>query len=105
MGGLGLQGGDVIAATKERRAKNDVVSGLGAWRPRGQQRIKLDERNHVEGPLLDQLADLCWEVIDLTDKNQTPAGTYRESFTEVVMPPVLREQLKVINPWLDRRSG
>ena len=32
---------------------------------------------------------------------QTPADTHRESFTEVVMTPVLRERLKVINPWLE----
>ena len=32
---------------------------------------------------------------------QTPAETHRESFTEVVMTPVLRERLKVINPWLE----
>jgi type I restriction enzyme, R subunit len=54
--------------------------------------IRLDERNHVEKPLLDQLARLHWEIIDLDSK--------QESFTEVVMLPVLREQLKVINPWL-----
>ena len=65
------------------------------------QHIKLDERNHVEKPLLDQLAGLGWEVIDLTDLMQTPADTHRESFTEVVMLPVLRERLKVINPWLE----
>ena len=41
-----------------------------------------------------------WEVIDLTDMKQTPADTHRESFTEVVMTPVLRERLKVIN-WLE----
>ena len=63
--------------------------------------VKLDERNHVEKPLLDQLAGLGWEVIDLTDMKQTPADTHRESFTEVVMTPVLRERLKVINPWLE----
>ena len=63
--------------------------------------IKLDERNHVEIPLLDQLVGLEWEVIDLTDMKQTPADTHRESFTEVVMTPVLREQLNVINPWLE----
>ena len=63
--------------------------------------VKLDERNHVEKPLLDQLAGLGWEVIDLTDMKQTPADTHRESFAEVVMPPVLRERLKVINPWLE----
>jgi type I restriction enzyme R subunit len=62
---------------------------------------KLDERNHVEKPLLDQLSGLGWEIIDLTDEKQTPAHTFRNNFTEVVMPKVLREQLKVINPWLE----
>ena len=36
------------------------------------QRIKIDERNHVEKPLLDQLAGLDWEIIDL-DNKQHPA--------------------------------
>ena len=63
--------------------------------------LRLDERNHVEKPLLDQLAGLGWEIIDLTGMKQTPADTHRESFTEVVMTPVLRERLKVINPWLE----
>ncbi len=64
-------------------------------------RIKLDERNHVEKPFLDQLKGLGWEIIDLTDEKQKPSDTGRESFTEVVMPTVLRKQLKVINPWLE----
>jgi len=63
--------------------------------------LKLDERNHVEKPLLDQLSGLGWEIIDLTDEKQTPAHTFRDNFTEVVMPKVLREQVKVINPWLE----
>ena len=63
------------------------------------KQIRLDERNHVEKPLLDQLAGLGWEVIDLTDMRQTPANTHRESFADVVIPPVLRERHKVIN-WL-----
>lgn len=46
--------------------------------------IKLDERNHVEKPLLEQLAGLDWEVIDLTDEKQDPKDTFRDSFTEVV---------------------
>src|ERR1019366_1249624 len=62
--------------------------------------IRLDERNHVEKPLLDQLAGLQWQVLDL-DSKQQPGDTFRESFTEVVMLPVLRQQLKVINPWLE----
>ena len=56
------------------------------------QHIKLDERNHVEKPQRDPLAGLGWAVIDRTGRKQTPADTHRESFTEVVMPPVLREQ-------------
>lgn len=62
--------------------------------------IKLDERNHVEKPLLDQLAGLGWEIIDL-DSTQNPSDSHRSNFTEVVMLPVLRKQLKVINPWLE----
>jgi type I restriction enzyme R subunit len=64
------------------------------------QNIKIDERNHVEKPLLDQLEGLGWEIIDL-DSKQHPEDSYRQSFTEVVMLLVLRERLKVINPWLD----
>ncbi|NCC23553.1 MAG: restriction endonuclease subunit R, partial [Alphaproteobacteria bacterium] len=62
--------------------------------------IKLDERNHVEKPFLDQLAGLGWEVLDL-DSTQHPADSFRESFTEVVMPSVLREQIGRINPWME----
>jgi type I restriction enzyme R subunit len=63
------------------------------------QYIRIDERNHVEKPLLDQLDRLGWEIIDL-DSKQHPADSNRESFTEVVMLPVLRDQLRIINPWL-----
>lgn len=52
--------------------------------------VKLDERNHVEEPLLKQLAGLGWEVLDL-DSKQHASDTFREGFTEVVMLPVLRE--------------
>ncbi len=63
--------------------------------------IKLDERNHVEKPLLEQLRGLGWDIIDLTDKKQTPGDTFRENFAEVFIASVLREQVKVINPWLE----
>jgi len=64
------------------------------------QYLKIDERNHVEKPLLDQLAGLGWEILDL-DNKQHPGDTYRETFTDVVMLPVLREQLRAINDWLE----
>lgn len=67
--------------------------------------IRLDERNHVELPLLEQLDGLDWNILDLTESvlghKQTPADTGRESFTEVIMPAVLRRQLLEINPWLE----
>jgi len=62
---------------------------------------KLDERNHVEKPFLNQLHGLCWEIIDLSNEKQTPAHSFRKTFTEVVMARVLREQVQVINPWLE----
>ena len=63
--------------------------------------VALDERNHVEKPLLEQLDGLGWDIIDFTDRKQKPGDTFRENFTKVVMLPVLREQLKIINPWLE----
>ena len=33
--------------------------------------------------------------------SNAPPTSHRENFTEVVMLPVLRERLKVINPWLE----
>jgi len=63
-------------------------------------RIKLDERNHVEKPLLDQLHNLGWEILDLEMKQQ-PQESFRQNFTEVVMPTVLREQIGKINPWME----
>ena len=38
--------------------------------------IRIDERNYVEKPLLDQLAGLGWEIIDL-DNKQHPADSNR----------------------------
>ncbi|MCY4149091.1 MAG: hypothetical protein OXF73_07050 [Gammaproteobacteria bacterium] len=52
--------------------------------------IKLDESNHVEKPLVNQLRRLDWKIIDLMDMKQVPADTHQESFTEVVMLSVLR---------------
>ncbi|MCB1191183.1 MAG: hypothetical protein H7A23_15885 [Leptospiraceae bacterium] len=62
---------------------------------------KLDERNHVEIPLLKQLEGLGWEVIDLTDATQNPTHSLRTSFSEVVLSSVLKEQLQIINPWIE----
>jgi type I restriction enzyme R subunit len=62
--------------------------------------LRIDERQHVEKPLLDQLSGLGWEILDL-DSKQRPADSHRTNFTEVVMGTVLREQLREIQPWLE----
>ena len=64
------------------------------------KQIKLDEKNHVEDPFLDQLDGLEWEIIRLGTK-QNPSESYRETFTEVVLGSVLRESLQKINSWLE----
>ena len=62
--------------------------------------LKLDERNHVEKPLLDQLSGLGWRIIDC-DSKRPPSETGRESFSDVFLLAVLRQQLKTINDWLE----
>ena len=42
--------------------------------------IKLDERNHVEKPLLDQLDGLGLEIIAL-ERKQNPGDSFRKRFT------------------------
>lgn len=64
------------------------------------QSLAPDERNHVEKPFLDRLHGLGWEIIDL-DSKQHPADSFRQNFAEVVMLPVLRERIKVINDWME----
>ena len=59
------------------------------------KKIKLDERNHVEKPLLDQLAGLGWEIFDL-DAKQHPGASQRNNFTEVVMLPVTLRIVKAL---------
>jgi type I restriction enzyme R subunit len=68
--------------------------------PKPTNKYKIDERTHVELPLLDQLRGLSWEVLDLS-LEQKPKDSFRVHFAGAVMLPVLREQLMVINPWLE----
>lgn len=37
--------------------------------------------------LLDQLSDLGWEIIDLTEEKQTPGHTFRDKFTAFSRKP------------------
>jgi type I restriction enzyme R subunit len=61
--------------------------------------LKLDEKQHVEEPLLVQLETLGWTVIRLQQK-QEPHESFRENFGQVVLLPKLEEALYNINPFL-----
>jgi type I restriction enzyme R subunit len=63
--------------------------------------LRLDEKNHVEEKLLEQLAELEWSVLRLDVHGQTPAETGRKDFSEVVMRDRLKMALEGNNDWLE----
>lgn len=63
---------------------------------------KLDERNHVELPLLAQLKTLGYTIIDTTDSGGNDLlATGRDDFSQTYLPGVLRASIKTLNPWLE----
>jgi type I restriction enzyme R subunit len=64
--------------------------------------LRLDELSTVETPFLDQLAQLGWQVMALSDPKaiNNPATTGRSSFRQVILPDVLETQLVKLNPFL-----
>lgn len=61
--------------------------------------LRLDEKQHVEEPLLVQLEKLGWTVLRLPQK-QEPQESFRENFGQVVLLPKLEEALRKINSFL-----
>ncbi len=68
----------------------------------------LDEKNHVEEPLLRQLESmpgLHWKVLRLEMGNgQTPQQTQREDFVQVIMKKDLEDAIKRINPGIEEKQ-
>lgn len=64
--------------------------------------LRLDELSTVETPFLDQLNQLGWQVMALSDPKaiNNPATTGRTSFRQVILPDVLEAQLIKLNPFL-----
>lgn len=65
---------------------------------------KIDEKNTVEEPFLEQLEQLGWEVKRLklqAEWVQYPEDSERTSFDEVIIKPRLKSSLKKINPFLE----
>ena len=64
------------------------------------------EYTEVELPFIKQLEHEGWDYIE--GSLDSPSVTHRESFSQVIMEPLLRERLMAINtrdgtPWLDER--
>lgn len=81
-----------------------ILSNDNQYRGSLGQSLKLDERSHVEQPLMEQLRGLGWqggtnEVIELPMQQQ-PEQSYRRSFAEVILLPKLQQALRQINPFL-----
>ena len=60
------------------------------------------ELMYVETPLLEQLKNLGWTVVQLNDSEKhDPQKSFRKSFSEVVIESRLKAALKRLNPWLN----
>ena len=61
----------------------------------------MSEYSEVEKPLLKQLEDLGWQVIDQGEKiPEDPIGSLRDSFRQAYLPEVLSRKIKEINSWM-----
>jgi type I restriction enzyme R subunit len=60
---------------------------------------RLDEKQHVEEPLLTQLDGLGWTVLRLKQM-QEPSDSFRQNFGQVVLLPELEGALRRINTFL-----
>ncbi len=63
--------------------------------------IRLDEKNHVEAPLLEHLEKLDWTVVRLDMHHQTPGDTGRNDFSQVVLESRLSNAIRAINDWME----
>ncbi|WP_269522786.1 type I restriction endonuclease subunit R [Coraliomargarita parva] len=63
--------------------------------------LQLDEKNHVEEPLLEHLAKLDWTVLRLEMHSQTAAETGRRDFSQVVLEKRLTDAIVRINDWIE----
>jgi hypothetical protein len=85
-----------------RKQKGEFTAGDSAPKRRAPaDAIRLDEKNHVEEPLLEHLTKLDWKVMRLDMHHQKPADTARRDFAQVVLEKRLADALVVINNWME----
>lgn len=85
-----------------RQKKGEFAAGDSTPKRRAPaEAIRLDEKNHVEEPLLEHLDKLGWKVLRLDMHLQTPAETGRRDFSQVVLEKRLADALRAINDWME----
>jgi type I restriction enzyme R subunit len=87
---------------KQRRPAAEFTAGTSAPKHRASaETLRLDEKFHVEDPLLAHLEALGWEVLRLQMQQQATADTGRRDFSEVVLRERLAKSLLAINDWME----
>lgn len=85
-----------------RKEKGEFTAGESNPKRRAPaEAIRLDEKNHVEEPLLAHLDKLGWKVVRLDMHHQTPADTGRRDFLQVVLEKRLAHAIRAINDWME----
>ena len=85
-----------------RKQQGEFTAGDSSPRHRAPaETIRLDEKNHVEEPLLEHLDRLGWTVVRLDMHQQTPSDTGRRDFSQVVQEKCLAEAIRTINDWME----
>ena len=91
-----------------RGASHPVTGRNGGWHmstKKTSKHIKLDERNHVEIPLLEQLEGLGWDIIDLTRRIRSPATLSGRTLPKSSCCPVSARAAQGHQSMAGRRSG
>ncbi len=87
---------------RQKRGMAAFTAGTSAPKLRATaETLRLDEKSHVEDPLLAHLEALEWQVLRLDMHHQTPTGSERRDFSDVVLRDRLAKALQVINDWLE----
>lgn len=85
-----------------RKPKGEFTAGTSTPKRRSStDALRLDEKSHVEEPLLQHLEKLGWSVIRLEMHQQKPEDTGRRDFSQVVLEKRLAAALLKINDWLE----
>jgi type I restriction enzyme R subunit len=81
---------------------NFIAGNSSPTRRNSAEAIRLDEKFHVEEPLLQHLEKLDWTVSRLDMHHQKPDDTGRRDFSQVVLETRLAAAILRINDWMEQ---